>query len=347
MRTKYLLILLPLLLILPASAEPLVKVGISNNSYYENLTVLKPWDGGNWIKMTGGSEVKIPNIKMVYNGINSTQYTKDGKTIKITTNEIQKNQDYIVNYPFTKHPVYYQEDTVTAEILGTSDLAGKTAYVYLVRTYPTQLKNALASAVDGDTQPLRNLLNSAIKEEQVHLDANGDATVSFGSLSPGDYVVVALLNKSTDANVTFVSATAFEVLEHKSKLNVDTTITRSSKDEIKYLEGKFDILGGDDNAKYTYVAVLIRKDAEITLKLTSGGTKATTNLTAKVGSASQEAKLVEAFKVAGIGLNKINATTVKDWLNAFPSDTVGFSVDRGVTGKTYNFKTLLNVKEYQ
>ncbi len=144
MRTKYLLILLLLLLILPVSAEPLVKVEIFNNTYYESLTVLKP---ENWIKMTGGSDVPIPTMKFVYNGINSTQYTKGDKTVRITTNEIQRYEDYVVNYPFTKHPIYYEGDNVTAEIDGTKDIANETAYVYLVKTYPTQLKDALASAV--------------------------------------------------------------------------------------------------------------------------------------------------------------------------------------------------------
>lgn len=332
------LLLLPLL-ILPASAEPLVKVEIFNGSYYESLTVLKPGEDGNWIKMAGGSEVAIPNIKMVYNGINSAQYTKGDKTIKITAYGIQEDEDYVVNYPFTKHSVYYQEDTVTAEILGASDLAGRTAYVYLVRTCPTQLRNALASAVDGDTQPLRNLLDNAIDNTTVTLDSDGDGAVSYGAIGPGDYVVVATLNASTENNITLISATAFEVLEHRSSLDADTSITRSSEEEVKYLEGEFEILGGGD-AKYTCVAVLIRKDAEVALKLTSDGTKATTNLTAKVGSAPQEAELVEGFKVAGVGLENVNATTIENWLSAFPPDTVGFSVDRGV-GKTYSFKILL------
>ena len=341
MRKIYLLILMLLLLLTPVSAEKLVKVEILNTSsgYYESLTVLKP-GSENWIKMTGGGEVSIPKIKLVYNGINSTQYTKGTKVINITTYGIKKYQDFVVNYPFTKHPMYYPEDNVTADILGTSDLASKTAYIYLVKTSPTQLKNDLDAAVDGNTQPLRNLLSSGINKS-ITLNASGDGSVAFGKLSPGDYVVVALLNKSSDANVTFISSTAFEVLESKSSLSADTTITRSSKDETKYLNGKFVVLNGSDTAKYTYVAAMIKKDAELTLKLTSNGTKATTNLTAKMGSATGEAELVKGYKIAGVGLKNVNSSTVKEWLKAFPSDTVGFSVDRGVTGKTYNFKILL------
>ncbi len=331
MRTGYILILLSLLLILPASAKPLAKIEIFNNSHYESLTVLKPGDDGNWIKMTGGSEVVIPNIKFVYNGINNTQYTKNNKTIKITTYGIQKNQDYVVDYPFTEHPVYYRGNTVSAEILGTSDLAGKTTYVYLVKTYPTQLKNALTSAIDGDTQPLRNLLNSAIQEISTTLNASGDANVSFGTLGPGDYVVAVLLNRSTDLNITFVSATAFEVLEYKSSLNV-SNITRSSVNDNVFLDGTFTIIGGSNSAKYTYIVALIRKEAySVEFRLESGGTKATTNLKAN------NATLVKSFKIGGVGLNKVNATTVYNWIkDAFPPNSV--SVEKGKKiGNTYEF----------
>jgi len=89
------------------------------------------------------------------------------------------------------------------------------------------------------------------------------------------------------------------------------------------------------------VAVLIKKDTPITFKLTSDGTKSTTNLTVKAGASSQEAVIVEGFKVAGTGLSKVNATTVEDWLNAFPSNAVSFNVKRNTTGTTYSFSILL------
>ncbi|WP_346297729.1 TIGR04279 domain-containing protein [Geoglobus acetivorans] len=346
MRTRYILMLLLLpLLTLPASASvvPLVKVEIVNTSApsYESLSILNP-NNGNWIKMTGGDGVSIPAIDFVYSGINSTQYTRGSKIINITTNNISENQDYVVNYPFTTQPMYHPGDTVTAEILGENGLAGKTAYVYLIKTYPTQLKDALASAVDGDTQSLRNLLNNAKQNITVILNSTGDnSSISFGQLDPGDYAVVALLNASSEQNVTLISATVFQVLEHESTLSADTSITRSSVSDQKYLDGKFEIVGGSSNAKYTYVAVLMKKDTAFTLRLTSGGTKSTTNLTLKAGTASQEAMLVEGFKVAGVGLNSVNATTVEDWLNAFPSNAVTFSINRGATGTTYNLSILV------
>ncbi len=111
--------------------------------------------------------------------------------------------------------------------------------------------------------------------------------------------------------------------------------------DVKYLKGSFQILGGSSNTNYTYVAVLMKKDITISFKLSSNGTKSTTNLTMKAGTSSQEAVLVEGFSVAGVGLSNVNATTVEDWLNAFPSSSVGFNVKRGASGTTYNFSILL------
>ncbi len=329
MRAIFLLVML--LLVLPASAAPLVKVEIFNNTYNESLTVLEPTNDSNWIRMIGGSNIVIPSIKMVYNGINSTQYVKNNKTVKITTYGILKDQDYTVDYPFTKHPFYHAGDSVSAEILSTSDLNGSTVHIYLVRTYPTELKNALASAVDGDTQQLRNLLSNAFNYTNVTLNSTGDATVSFGVLPAGDYVVVATLNTSTESNITLISATAFEVLEHESTLSV-SDVTRSSVSDNKFVSGTFTITGGSSNANYTYIAALVKKTAySVELRLESSGNKSTTHLKAN------NAVLVDSFKIGGVGLKNVNATTVYNWIkNAFPSSSASLAKTRK-QGNSWDF----------
>jgi methanogen extracellular protein (TIGR04279 family) len=329
MKVKSILILLPLLVIatiqiasVPGQSLQLVKVEVFNSTHYESLTVLKPSANENWIRLMGGSEVFIPEIKFIYNGINKTEYTKKGKTVRITTYGIQKNRDYVISYPFTKHPIYYQGDTIQAEILGNASMA----YIYLLKTFPTEVKNALALAVDGDVQQLRDLLDSAVQKKTQPLDS----TVNFGSLPPGDYVIVVLLNSSSQNNVTFVSATAFQVLEHRSKLSVDN-VTRNEVSEAKFLNGTFEILGGGF-AKYTYIAALIREDAySVDFKLESGGKKATTNLKAN------DATLVSSFNIGGVGLKRINSSTVYDWIKgAFPPSSA--SLEKYTkNGSRYNF----------
>ncbi|MBO8183035.1 MAG: TIGR04279 domain-containing protein [Archaeoglobus sp.] len=306
----FFLMLFILLIITPASASKLVKVEVFNTTHYESLTVLE----GNWIKLEGGSKFVIPDITMVYNGINHTQYKKDGRTVRITTFGIKENQDYSLNYPFTIHSMYYPSDSITLNITG-NDLDGEEVYLYVVKTYPTEVRDALASAVDGDVQSLRNLLNSAIINES----KTGDLSFNF-NLGSGDYVAIALLNKSSENNITFVAATAFEVLEHRSSLDV-TNVTRTDKSEVYYVNGNFTIIGGSNTAKYTYIAALISKSAySVEFRLESGGTKATTNLKAN------NAVLVKSFKIGGAGLNKVNSTTVYNWINdTFPQGFVSLS----------------------
>ena len=314
------------------SADPLVKVEIHNLTYYESFTILRPNGTQNWIKMSGGTNITVPSMRLIYHGINTTTYTKGDKMINITTYGINKDEDYIVNYPFATHPIYYQTDSVTAQILGANDLASRTAYVYLIKTYPTELKNALSSAVDGNTQPLRNLLNNAISNTTITLNSSGDGAVSYGTLNPGDYVVVATLNSSTENNLTLISATAFEVLEHQSSLNANN-ISRSNVSDWVTLDGTFTISGGSSNSYYTYIAALINKTAfSVNLTLNSGGTKATTNLTAN------NAVLVDSFKIGGVGLNKVNATTVCNWIkDAFLPNTVSLGKEEKKKGITYDF----------
>nr|QNO53214.1 hypothetical protein HNLOENAD_00014 [Methanosarcinales archaeon ANME-1 ERB6] len=311
-------------LTLSASAAPLVKVEVSNSTAYESLTVLNPEDG-NWVEMEGGMEESLPAVKLIYNGINSREYTKGDKTIKITTYGITEYENYIVDYPFSKHPFYYKS-AVEVKVLGEDAITGKNAYIYLIKTYPTEIRDALSSAVDGDTKLFRDLLNNSIANQTITLNSVGDGTASFGTLNPGDYVVVATLNESSAENITLISTTAFEVLEHDSTLEV-SDVTRTSLD-TGFVSGEFRIIGG--NATYTYIAALIKEDEEFDLRLESGGTKAGTNLKLN------DAKLVDSFKIGGVGLENVNATTVYNWItNAFTDASVGVEKDK--SGNTYDF----------
>ena len=316
--------------------NPLLKIEIYTNEKCESLTILKP---ENWIELQGGEQFALPSIKFVYNGVNGVERKINSKSVKVTTYGVEKYKDYVVNYPFSKHSFYTSEDFILAKMHFTRALANKDVYVYLIKTYPTELVNTLSSMINGDMQPLRELLGNAILKSKIRLDKNGDGVVSFGNLNPGDYIVVAMLNKHDENNITLVSTTAFEILEHKSRLNVDSSITRTSQSEYEYLEGEFEIVGGN-NSNYVCLAALIKKDVEVTFELTSNGTKSSTNLVAKIGSAGG-AKLVEGLKIAGVGLKKVNVNTITNWLNALPSNSVGFSVDR-IKGGSYKFKVLLN-----
>jgi len=324
-------------LISSVSAAPLVKVEVSNitSGVYESLTVLNPEDE-NWIEMVGGEEVSLPIINLVYN-IKSTEYTKGDKEIKITTYGIEEPEVYIVAYPFSEHPVYH-DDNVTVKVLGEDTLADKLAHIYLIKTCPSEVNDVWNLAFDGNIKSLRDLLDNSIDKREITLDSAGNCTVSFDTLSfdtlkPGDYVVAATLNASSAQNITFISSTAFEVLEHKSSLELETSvITRTSErcciSRFVFASGKFTIIGADANAAYNYVVALIRKDEIFDLRWDCDETKSKLNL--KLSNAS----LAKSINVlGGPGLEKLTPCAIHDWIKTFQTA----SVEKGKSGNTYNF----------
>lgn len=310
----------------------LVKVEINNSTDYESFTLLDP-NNGNWIEMVGGeSKIELPDIKFIYNGTDSTHYTTDGKTVNITTHGIEENQLYVVDYPFdgiSKQPLYYESDPVKAKLYTNDNLIGEEVYVYLINTYPTKLKDVFTSAVDGETQPLKNMLDNAIEEKPITINQNklNDLNLNFGELPPGDYVIVATLKSPSKQNITFLSATCFEVLEHKSAIKE----LKKRDSGFKQLSGIFTIQDGSDQANYTYIAAMMKEDSPINFTLESRGTKESTNIYAN------DAELVDSWSISGSDLNNINASTVFEWFNGtFPPNSV--SIEKyPKTGNSHDF----------
>jgi len=317
-----------LCLISSVSAAPLVKLEVSNttSAAYESLTVLNPEDE-NWIEMVGGEEVSLPIINLVFN-IKSTEYTKGDKEIKITTYGIEEPEDYIVDYPFSEHPVYH-DDNVTVKVLGEDTLADKLAHIYLIKTCPSEMNRVWNSTFNGNIKSLRDLLDNSIDKREITLDSAGNCTVTFDTLKPGDYVVVATLNASSAQNITFISSTAFEVLEHKSSLELETSvITRTSIADWRFASGNVNIIGANANAAYNYVVALIRKDEIFNLQWDCDETKSKLNL--KLSNAS----LAKSINVlGGPGLEKLTPCIIYDWTKTFQTA----SVEKGKSGNTYNF----------
>ncbi len=310
-----------------AKASPLVKVEVYNKTYYESLTILNP-KSGNWMTTVGGHKVVLPSITFVYTGIKSAVYRKGDKTIRITTYGIKKV--YRVKYPFTTASYYYPGERVSLKIYVERDLNGKTGYLYVVRTGPMAIRNAISRAVDGKTRDLRNMLSKAVFSEAITLRSG--RVYILPKLGPGDYVAVLLLNKSSTRNVTFVSATAFEIFENKARVKVRKVIRRRSVSAPVFVSGTFEIVGGSPKARYTYIATLIHSSAySLTVKLECGGNKKKTNLYVN------GAEIVKGWCIGGVGLSHVNSTVVYNWLkNAFPPNRVSIAKESTI-GNVYYF----------
>ena len=60
---------------------------------------------GNWIKLRGGTPITLPALNLVFNGVNSSNFTRNGKTINITTS-VDNYSDYLIEYPYSSHSIY-------------------------------------------------------------------------------------------------------------------------------------------------------------------------------------------------------------------------------------------------
>lgn len=313
------------------SAAPLVTVVISNGDYSESLTVLDPKDG-NWVELEGGEDLAIPPLELVYHGVNQTSYVENGKTITVTS-PYEAYEDYSVPYPRSSHPIYHTGDRVTVNVYVQSDLGqanGEQAngegelqcYIYLMKTGPVELRDALNAGVHGNTAPIRNLFATAITKTIPIRDTPLSAT--FDGLAPGDYAVAATIDPYNAQNITLISISAFTILEHHSTPNVPPVVQRPSTNG-GFVTGNFTITDGNANARYTYIAALIKNET-YTVKLQCNGTKAGTNLSLN------NALLVDGFRIGDAGLNKIDQSTIVKWLtDASTAASVGKETKQGTT----------------
>lgn len=180
-------------------------------------------------------------------------------------------------------------------------------------------------------KPLRDLLANSVDKREIPLDSAGDCTASFGTLNPGDYVVAATRNAYSAQNITFISTTAFEVFEHKSSIELETSvITRTSESDYRFASGNFTIIGTGAGATYDYVVALIRKDEQFDLRWDCDEKKSELNL--KLSNAP----LAKSINVlGGLGLEKLTPCII--WILTFQTA----SVEKGASGTTYNFSLLV------
>lgn len=308
-------VLLAVLLSPIASASDLAVININNS---EIITFLNHSSDlqGNWIVLTGGMSVRIPEIIFNYSGISSLSYTKNSKKIHITS-----PSNYEIRYPFTTHQMYANNSPVNATFYNTSDLAGNID-IYLIKTFPTELSDTASRIIDGNTTPFRNLINKSI-DKKLNRSLNGsNISVNWGSLNAGDYAAIIMLNETNPDNFTIASATTFQVLEYDLTASAPDSEKQGNNYDISV---SLDAPGGS----YTYGAFLIHNDSyKSTLKLRSNETKAGTNL-----SADGEF-LVDAFKIAGMGLKKLNKTTVQNIVNGVTGANNGTVVFKSTGNST-------------
>jgi len=236
--------------------------------------------GGNWIKLSGGEEVSSPSIMFKYNTTSSSKsYTVGTKTITIQCSQTSDE----IGYPFNTHNLYYFEQGFNATFYGASSFAQENVSFWLTPGSLGDIKDIDSGLRNGNTQPLRQLLNSAGRQNAV-LNATGDAIASFYYLGEGSHLLFVtnkLIDPLADDTIRIYSITPVEVLDYPSEVDVQSAVFVGTPelpvtitiDTHRVYEQ------AQQTSQYRYGAMLIKDSAyRYEVELTSDTTAANTHL---------------------------------------------------------------------
>jgi len=287
-----------------------VNVTITYNNVTEKILFAdhtSSLEDGNWIKLAGGTTVKIPELTLSYSGVSSATYMREGRTIRIDSHFSSKE----VTYPLTQHQVYREGDTINLTFYGSESLAGEKVDIRLIKASPLQLRDAAAKAFKGDISDLKSLVDNPVwNETDVELNSTGDYTTTLEAPDPGDYIL-AVVKETTDTNsyeLRIYSATIVEVLDYGIDVDVPSTVTRGNIANVKV-----NIDAPESATGYRYGALIIHEDAyNLQMNLLTDGTVPGTNLTTNGATLLNGTVDTRTFVIAGVGLNNIDAETISN-----------------------------------
>lgn len=218
---------------------------------------------GNWIELSGGTDVAIPDLTLTYEGPDSAVYhPKEGVTVSIES----FLAGGIATYPLDTHHVYSTGQSISATFWGATALGLTDVDFKLISI--SSLAEAREIAVDaykGNIDALRSKLSGATWSKTETIDGAGDASVTIPPKSVGNYILVVTNEDPHDIYV--YSATIVEVVEQ--------TLTIFAPSSVE----KGDILNIDTGAGAISAAVLIRESAYTAeVKLVSTGTVTSTEI---------------------------------------------------------------------
>ena len=249
----------------------IVSVVIETAGTTENLTFAdhtNSTDEGNWILLENGNSVLLPNISFRYEGVNYTNYTRNGRTVAVTINPKLINKT--VFYPYKHHQVYTPGKNITAVFYGSTCFANKRAVAHLIKITASDMMNVLSEALDGNTAPFHDMLNESSCSSIV-LNETGDAKLDLGRPVAGDYMIL-ITNRTNEnikiKNITIFSATPVPVL----KYGLTVTVEPLAPQPGDFIDVSVELLNASEE-NYIYGAIIMHEnDYRTSIVLQSNGT---------------------------------------------------------------------------
>lgn len=252
---------------LPTEQFPVtISLGDIERVFFANHTSNK--QDGNWIELGGGTSVKLPSLKFVYEGPDIA-YTRGGVTVTMESDFIPE----LVNYPLSTHRVYEEGDPVSATFWGSPDLDKSVSFRLLQASSFSEL---IDDFLNKDFWGIIGILDDIqVWSQKVTLDPAGDKTVNLYAPAAGDYLLVVAKMDLNPLNPKFYlySATAIEVVD--DILTVSTPSSVEGGDPVN-VNSK---LASEPTGSYIHVAAMIKESAYSgEIKLTTDNTVPNTEI---------------------------------------------------------------------
>jgi methanogen extracellular protein (TIGR04279 family)/PGF-pre-PGF domain-containing protein/uncharacterized repeat protein (TIGR01451 family) len=210
---------------------------------------------GNWIDLQGGDSFIIPSpLSFSFEGINSSAIDLGGKDVDLEFS-VLNNTRYTVAYPYDSHRYYTTStghDEVSFLFNGSTYFAGVDVDVHLFNSSDNSLRSAIDGITTGNSSAVDGLLNSSLQMSEKTLDSNGDMSASFGTLGPGQYVLMVIYVDDTAGTNTLLGVTLFEVVTYDCDVTTDLDGTNATI-EVDLIDAP--------SGNYTYDTVMLAESA--------------------------------------------------------------------------------------
>ena len=281
-----------------------------SGSIYEFATHGSSADG-NWITLSGGTDITLPQISLIYSGASGANYSKTNEVGVVTDSSFIGDS---VIYPHDTHQVFKAGDTVTYVLNGRSSQSGDNVDFRLITVNSIQdWVDAASDLFEGVNTQFETLIGTYLDVGGGALNATGDFETSFGPIFlSGDYILLAI--DDTGPTTEIYSATIVEVLDGPLETTVPVSKIRRGND----LDVSLSLTSGGTGT-HVFAAVMVKESAyKANAQMVSDGSIATTDV--KVNGAVVIDGGATQFSLFGGGLSGFSKSMLTDFMGqAFSS----------------------------
>ena len=220
----------------PSSLYP-VNVTLSTGQRVFIATHTSGLASGNWIELSGGTEIQLPSLTLAYDGLDNATYVRDGITVTIESSFAAGE----AIYPLATHQVYSTGQPITVEFWGAEDMWGPVDFKLFRLSSVSEIRDIAIETFQGNLTRLLGKLNNSLPSSWLHVPivGHGDTAIEIVPQEAGLYLLLVV--KQNGDNIYIDSATIIPVVDHP--LDVTCPSSVSDLDPFSILDQLMSIYG--------------------------------------------------------------------------------------------------------